>query len=247
MSLTVVSCCTYLTDAAEVAWRPVDYDAHDFVMAVKGRSINGYAYVPCGGTIHRIEDSNRDMALDLFARAVAAHVLDYGLDRPIALVPVPNSRADVRATTAAPRTLEQAQALARHLGPHARVADVLRWRSRMLSARALEGPRDPQSLFDELLLVGDLPRRVHGAIAAPTRHTVVLVDDVMTSGGHLQAAAAVLRAAETCEIACAVVAGRSDKTQVNNPFAVRVEALPDFTPQDSEEATVKGVVFDFDF
>src|SRR6516165_10605998 len=56
MSLTVMSCCTYLTDAAEVAWRPVDYDAHDFVMAVKGRSINGYAYVPCGGTIHRIED-----------------------------------------------------------------------------------------------------------------------------------------------------------------------------------------------
>jgi len=113
MSLTVMSCCTYLTDAAEVAWRPVDYDAHDFVMAVKGRSINGYAYVPCGGTIHRIEDSNRDMALDLFAQAVAAHVLNYGLDRAITLVPVPNSRADVCATTAAPRTLEQAQALAR--------------------------------------------------------------------------------------------------------------------------------------
>ena len=237
MSLTVMSCCTYLTDAAEVAWRPVDYDAHDFVMAVKGRSINGYAYVPCGGTIHRIEDSNRDMALDLFAQAVAAHVLNYGLDRAITLVPVPNSRADVCATTAAPRTLEQAQALARHLGPTARVADVLRWRSRMLSARALEGPRDPQSLFDELLLVGDLPPGVRGAVAAATRHTVVLVDDVMTSGGHLQAAAALLRAAETCEVACAVVAGRSDKTQVNDPFAVRVEALPDFIPQDSEEAT----------
>ena len=58
---------------------------------------------------------------------------------------------------------------------------------------------------------------------------VVLVDDVLASGGHLRAAAAFLSDCGSNVIA-AVCAGRADDTEVDDlePFKTRADVLPDF-------------------
>jgi hypothetical protein len=225
MALRVVSCCTYLTEVAGVLWRARDHDAHDFVMAVKAKPINGFAQIPCRGEAHRIDDSNRDLALALFARMVADSAPEHELASPCVLVPVPNSRCQLESQTP-PRTLEQAQALAAELGPGAIVVDALRWSEPLASASAASGLRNPQRLFDKLRVIGMFPERRLG---------YVLVDDVLTSGGHLQACAAMLRAHGRL-VELALVAGRSDRGQVAEPFTIRVDVLADFTPRPATRA-----------
>ncbi len=58
---------------------------------------------------------------------------------------------------------------------------------------------------------------------------VVLLDDVLASGGHLRAAAAFLSDCGAHVIA-AICAGRADDTDVGKiePFKMRTDVLPDF-------------------
>ena len=91
MALRVVSCCAYLTEIASVVWRARDHDAHDFVKAVKGLPINGFAQIPCRRQAHRIDDGNRDLALELFGRMMSDVAREHGLSSPAVIVPVPNS------------------------------------------------------------------------------------------------------------------------------------------------------------
>jgi hypothetical protein len=220
MALRVVSCCTYLTEVAKVVWRARDHDAHDFVKAVKGQPINGFAQIPCRRQAHRIDDSNRDLALELFGRMISDVAQGHGLSSPAVIVPVPNSCCHV-GWPLPPRTLEQAHALASELEQGLIVLDALRWSESLLSASAGGGQREPQHLFDRLRVVQEFPA---GGLPC------ILVDDVLTSGGHLQACAAVLRA-RGHPVELALVAGRALRAQVAEPFTVRVEVLADFTPR----------------
>lgn len=220
MALRVVSCCTYLTEVGSVIWRAHDHDAHDFVMAVKAKPINGFAQIPCRGEVHRIDDSNRDVALQLFARMVADSAAGHELASRCALVPVPNSRCQLASQTP-PRTLEQAHALAAELGTGAIAVDALRWSEPLASASVASGMRDPQRLFDKLRLIRTFPE-------GQLRY--ILVDDVLTSGGHLQACAAMLRV-HGRSVELALVAGRADRAQVAEPFTMRVDVLADFMPR----------------
>src|SRR5690348_4737776 len=129
MSFNIVSCCTYLTDVENGPWRRRDYDAHDFVFAVKGRRLNGYAQVPVRGTDRRLDNDNRDDALAWFGQMIADVANNHRLIAPVALVPVPNS--DCAVDSQPGRTLTQAEALAAELnrrpGANAIVLDALRW------------------------------------------------------------------------------------------------------------------------
>ena len=57
-------------------------------------------------------------------------------------------------------------------------------------------------------------------------HPIILVDDVLTSGGHLRACGARLSG----EPAMALVAGRADEVHQQQMFAIRQDDLPDFVP-----------------
>ena len=131
------------------------------------------------------------------------------------LVPIPNSSCTVRATDP-PRTIKMALALLRRIGSvDAIVADLLRWSEAMTPAHVGVGTRDPEDLFRRLRLRGPVP---------PDRR-VVLIDDVMASGGHVRAAAAFLES-EGATIVSAICAARADDSPViGDAFAVRTVTL----------------------
>lgn len=181
MSLRVYCFCTYLTDIGG-GWHGRDYDAHDFIHALKGRQLNGYAQIPVSGKSKRLDNTNLDKAIDWFGVMVADYLEEEGIRNPPSLVPVPNSDSVVNAGS--PRTARLARAIAKRLTRTSQVADVLRFERKMPSANQQGGTRDPEELYKRLVVTGDISRSPY-----------VLVDDVLTSGGHLKACAARLRRA----------------------------------------------------
>jgi hypothetical protein len=213
--LEVICFCTYLTDIGS-GWRSDDYNTNDFIHAIKDRDLNGFALIPVRGERHRVDNDNRQDVVEWFATMVADYTKEIGLEQNVALVPVPGSKCDAK-FTGNPRTTVLAEAIAKKL-EGATVRDVLRWKKEMPSANAQGGTRDAATLFKNLVLQGSM-----------TGANVVLVDDVLTSGGHLQACAALLRQ-DGARVRRAVCAGRADDAQADVPFAIRLEDIPDFKP-----------------
>jgi predicted amidophosphoribosyltransferase len=152
-----------------------------------------------------------------FVRA-AALILETEIHRgQVILVPVPNSSCTV--SVANSRTAALAQAIADRSARVHSVEDIVRWDQRMPSAHAEDGPRDPTELYPHLRL-----RRI------PTRrHDYVLIDDVLTSGGHLRALAAYLQS-RGANVVLAVCALRADSIPQGDPFSRREDELEDFEP-----------------
>jgi predicted amidophosphoribosyltransferase len=121
--------------------------------------------------------------------------------RPVALVPMPSRRAALRARGHDP-TLAMARRAARALrrrGRQVLVCPVLRLRPGVGDQAGLDAGARRANLAGAVLLVRAGPRLLQGA-------TVLLVDDVITTGSSLAAAAATLRASGADVPAAAVVA-----------------------------------------
>ena len=180
MPIPVVAFCTYLT-SVENSWRNDDYNAADFVNALKNRNIRGnYAYCKVRGTWHKFDDGNRENAVGWFAQMAADFLSENGPKPPFVLVPVPGSKADVK-FKGTNRTTTLAEAIANEYGNGIVVKDVLRFNQPMQSASDEGGPRDAETIYANLTLIGRLSGK-----------RVVLVDDVRTSGGHFAGCAAKL-------------------------------------------------------
>jgi orotate phosphoribosyltransferase len=76
------------------------------------------------------------------------------------------------------------------------------------------GTRDARKLYDELVLIGDLPKG-----------TVILVDDVFTTGGHILAAAARISTAggHCCYAICVA---RTVSRPQESRFSITQEMVP---------------------
>lgn len=212
MALSVISFATYLTRAP---WNNDDHHALKFVKAVKGKTFGGWAIVPVLGRNKELRAANADDAVDWFAELGAAEIVKLAVRAPAILVPLPNSTSTVKSRNA-PRTALLAERIAGKL-KNARVWDGLRWAKEMTPTHQ-GGTRDPQRLYDNLVVT-----------STPPKGTLILIDDVFTKGGHLQAAVARLAEKNAlCELA--ICAGRTVLESPEQPFLVVRQELEDFTP-----------------
>lgn len=144
-------------------------------------------------------------ALDWFGclSALVLEAKDFH-DR-IVLVPIPDSRS-VATDLHPPSTLRLANAISRATKIATIVSDCLRWRLPQTPSHR-GGTRDPEILARQLYLVADPPAGL-----------IVLVDDVVTSGGHIAAAATKLASVGyTCRLA--ICLGRTELAP--NPLTIK--------------------------
>lgn len=168
---------SFLTRTDGVKWSSADYGGKKCVDAIKGKPINGYAYVPNGtGGMLRLEESSRAAMAGVFGAWARQQLVSwFGAGTEVALIPIPGS------SSVAPSATFVAQGLATAVTAgscpvRATVQDVVRFTSPMVPSHA-GGSRDPDYLCAHMTLLG-------GVVGVP-----VLIDDVFTLGAHVKAVA----------------------------------------------------------
>lgn len=221
MPITVEAYAQYLT--AQVAqMRGLDHDGIVFVNALKGRPFTNYATIKMpGGGLRTITPQHPEVASEIFVEWARGRILarrqQFG--GPICLVPVPNKVALFSAIGQSFPTLVLAEQLMKLFRGNVHVHPALRW-GRQLQKAQDGGPRDAWELYPELMFVPP-------PVGAPT--LMVLVDDVCTSGGHLQACAAKLTASG-CVVDYAVCGAKTFHDQQPDPFLLPPITLDDYVP-----------------
>lgn len=205
MSFFVHSYCAYYTRPREAPPQHQDtYHAIKFIKAIKRYDFSGYAWIPAGGRARRLDESTKHLACDWFGE-VAALGLWLPPGAPVVLVPIPSSVATNPGMVLDSAPCRLATAIAqRRQGVY--VEPLLWWLEPMQSARS-GGSRDGRFLASHLM-VGQSSH--DGAVA-------VLIDDVITSGGHMQAAEYVLRGSGL-EVLYGVCAGRRTLVEEEQSF-----------------------------
>lgn len=149
------------------------------ITALKHTASNS-SHLPTINHSSGLQMRNVEEALRWFG-SLASWVLETeNLPSPIVLIPIPDSQC----TAAEPcqsKTFQLARAISSKIKQPAVVCDALRWK-RGLTAAHIGGPRCYGDLHRSLLVIRD-----------PMPGSVVLVDDVFTSGAHVFACAAVLK------------------------------------------------------
>jgi hypothetical protein len=205
--LPIVTFCDYCTEPPYA--QQDSFYSNKLVKAVKGNPVKGWAEipVPIGGSRRRLEQSNCGDVFGWFAEMAERHFPAGN----VVLVPIPSSKAispdEVR--SGAPFRLARALAERRPAAIHVR----LWWKTPMESAHT-GGARDPRYLLSNLVV----------ASKPSSRSPIVLVDDVCTSGGHLQAAEAGLRNAG-CRVVMAICVAQSEKTESEEIFRVKTRKV----------------------
>jgi hypothetical protein len=219
MPITVEAYAQYLT-VPVAQMRGTDYDGQVFVHALKGHPFTNYATIRApDGTWTTIDPQHPEVATEIFVAWAYARIRQRHYAERICLVPVPNKSALISTADQPFPTLVLAESLWAAFSRGVTMHPVLRWRRALQTAQS-GGSRGPWALYPELVFVPP----PHGT---PTR--VVLVDDVCTEGGHLQACAA--RLSENGYVAdYGVCGGRTLHDQQADPFSLPAFTLEDYVP-----------------
>jgi hypothetical protein len=216
MTLQAVCCFTHLT-STDYVWYDAHYCVKKFVDALKFREVKGSAWIPVGGQgeKRKLEQTNAGDAVEWFGEMAAEILVGAHLQQKPMLVPYPSSKCTQ--DVAVSKTRRLADAIAHRF--EADVSDVLRYQHSQASARAVEGTRDVARVYAELVLIGSIDRD----------KPYVLVDDILATGSHARAGAAIL-IRNGAKVVLVVCGARADNEPVKDHFSrVRLE-LDEYIP-----------------
>ena len=217
MPLRVETMVQYLT-ASVPNMRPRDYSSLMVVKAVKGRPVGGIpTTLTYLGKSYAFGSSKPGPAVDLWVAWAANQLQAFQPSGQFVIVPVPNSSA-VHGTSPDFPTARLAELVANAVGSRSKVATELWWDEVMVPAHK-NGPRFAHHVFPHLV-----------AEESEQEGPRILLDDVITSGGHLRACAAKLREIGN-DPQHAICCGRTEHEQLDDPFDVPLEELSDFDPE----------------
>ena len=221
MSFAVTCFCGYLCNCSQ-AWRSEDYDSYKWVQALKGHQLNKHAYIPVRGENKRLSNENLASAIEWFGIFVADYLKKEKIAGPFLVIPIPNSENVVGSTTR-PRTRRLAKSICDTLNDGSYVVDCLRWKKNLGSASKEGGPREAGTLYRNLAILEDQLKDVDKNLS------VLLVDDVTTSGGHLQACAARLESKDL-GVEIVLCGGKTVYDQTKRAFHIYEYSLEDYEP-----------------
>jgi hypothetical protein len=207
--------------------RQSDWAAHHFTKAIKQKRVNGTGTLFIRGDYYTVSEAAKDQAPKWAAWLAGDYLrsrLSMNPQAPFALVPFPSRSAVAGAVPDKFAALNLANALQDELRSKGfsgvSVADILRYDQRMPSAHEEQGSRDPNDIYPHLRLLS-------APLARPTGPYYILVDDTVTTGGHLAAAH---RLFLNCgaSVWLAVCAVKSVWTQAIDPLAPEHREYPEF-------------------
>ncbi|WP_090756096.1 hypothetical protein [Paracoccus chinensis] len=155
-----------------------DWKAYNATMALKGADFNGYADIRIRGKLHRISGQNTKPILDFFGWKIVKCLEVQPAGTAIFVLPS-SGCIDFGQD---PKAARFVQAIV-DAGCKIPVAMPFHWSELMPKAAGGGGPRNSAVLQPKLRF-----------LPPPGIHRAILVDDVMTSGGHIRAAARIIRA-----------------------------------------------------
>ena len=187
-----------------------DYPPNKFVKCLKGAAVNGYANVTdVDGASREISTANRNTAFVVFGKWAARELATLEIPK-LSLVPIPSSaHVDPAADFTALRLCRAINMIAGNLYE---VLPCLTQRE-AVQGSSKGGSRKFNDIKDNLVCHCDLQGK-----------TIVLVDDVVTSGNHLKASATVLRGSGG-KVGHAISAAKTIWDRPQNMWAVPVENI----------------------
>lgn len=206
--LKVISLCCYLTDG--LAWqnpRQVDHDALKMVKALKGDTINGYFQRSHG----RYTDENKHVFAEERVPEFMLAALQMHIKTRAIIVPVPNSHV-INVNSQNFKTLELAQRVCNLSNGQFQTKPLLVFRKPQIKARN-GGPRFASSVAPEYVVTG------------ATRSPIILLDDVLTTGGHMVAACRRLEAQSSLPI-LGITFGHTVHEQRPDPIGIHETEFP---------------------